>query len=65
MGLKLSGFNLPFSKKEIKTGVNVIARAASIKSIKVLVQARGLKSFPSMPVKRNTGRKDVTTMMVE
>ena len=65
IGFAISGFNLPFSKKEISTGVNVMASTASISSINVFVQAKGLNSFPSIPVNKNTGRKEVTTIMVE
>ena len=67
---RLSGFcssvlNLPFRKKEISTGASVTASRASIIRMKLLVQASGWKSLPSCPVSRNTGKKDVTMMMVE
>jgi hypothetical protein len=41
IGFAVSGFNLPLRRNEINTGVKVIAKNASIKRIKVFVQARG------------------------
>jgi len=65
MGLELSGLSFPFRIKEIRMGVRVMARKASIISINVFVQARGWKSLPSMPVSKKTGRNEVITTMVE
>ena len=64
-GFFASGRNLPFSIKEIKTGVKVIAKNASTNKMKVFVQANGLNNFPSIPVNKKTGRNEVTTMIVE
>ena len=57
-GFLFSGLSLPFIKKEISTGVSVMARKASTIKINVFVQASGENSFPSMPVSKSTGRKD-------
>jgi hypothetical protein len=56
---------LPFNKKLIKTGVSVMAKNASTMRIKDFVYAKGLNNLPSMPVKRNTGKNEAITIMVE
>ena len=38
IGFAFSGFSFPFKKKDINTGVNVIARIASTSKIKVFTQ---------------------------
>ena len=42
-----------------------MAKKASTININDLVHAKGLKSLPSIPVSRNTGKKDAITMIVE
>jgi hypothetical protein len=64
-GFLVSGRNLPLRIKEIKTGVKVMAKKASTNKMKVFVHARGLNNLPSIPVNKKTGKKEVTTIMVE
>ena len=65
IGFLSSGRSFPFSKKLINTGVSVMAKKASTISINDFVQASGLNNLPSIPVRRNTGKKDVITIIVE
>ena len=65
IGFLFSGRSFPFSKKLISTGVSVMAKKASTISINDFVQANGPNNLPYIPVRRNTGKKDVITIIVE
>ena len=65
IGFLFSGRSLPLSRKLISTGVRVMAKKASTISINDFVQANGLNNLPSIPVRRNTGKKEAITMSVE
>jgi hypothetical protein len=41
-----------------------MAKKASTMRIKDFVQAKGLNNFPSMPVRRNTGKNDAITILL-
>ena len=43
----------------------MIARTASTNKINVFVQANGANNLPSIPVNKNTGKKDAITTKVE
>jgi hypothetical protein len=62
IGFLFSGRSLPFRRKLINTGDSVMAKKASTISIKDLVQAKGLNNLPSIPVSKNTGRKEAITI---
>ncbi len=52
----------PLKKMEQSTGTRVMAKTAEPSMAKVLVKAKGEKSFPACPLKEKTGIKATTIM---